>query len=137
MEKKIVLDTYALICYLQDEPGADEVEALFEKAQGNEVGLLLNVVNLTEVRYIIERRLGESAANEFIATLPTLPVTIVDVGQPLALLAGQLKAKTSISLGDCFCAATAIRFQAAVMTGDPEFRKLKDQVDIIWLPSKS
>ncbi|MDQ7053124.1 MAG: type II toxin-antitoxin system VapC family toxin [candidate division KSB1 bacterium] len=137
MNKKIVLDTHALICYLKDEPGADEVENAFEKAQNKEIVLLLNVVNLAEVRYIIERRFGESAAQEFVTTLSSLPVEIVNVEKSLALLAAQIKAKTPISLGDCFCAATAMQFEASLMTGDLEFKKLEDQIDIYWLPLKS
>ncbi|RMD96067.1 MAG: type II toxin-antitoxin system VapC family toxin [Calditrichaeota bacterium] len=136
MNTNIVLDSFALICYFQDEPGADKVEKIIEKAQNKEIKLYLNVVNLAEVRYIAKRRHGELAAKEAITTIPTLPIDIVPVDEPLALIAGEIKANTSISLGDCFCAATALKFNASVLTGDPEFQQLEDQIKIIWLPQK-
>jgi len=91
---------------------------------------------LAEVRYIAERRHGELAAKEAITSISTLPIEIVSVDGALALLAGEIKANTSISLGDCFCAATALKLNASVLTGDPEFQQLEDQIKIIWLPQK-
>lgn len=34
---------------------------------------------------------------------------------------------------DCFAVATAIRERAAIVTGDPEFKKVEKLVEIEWL----
>ena len=47
--------------------------------------------------------------------------------------AARLKASNSLSLVDCFAAATAIRERAPLVTGDPEFKKLGEAVEIDWV----
>lgn len=42
-------------------------------------------------------------------------------------------AEHPIALGDCFAAATAQREKATLLTGDPEFKKLGDLVQVEWL----
>lgn len=34
---------------------------------------------------------------------------------------------------DAFCVATARRHAAAILTGDPEFESVQDEVPIVWL----
>ena len=47
--------------------------------------------------------------------------------------AAEIKARFSISYADCFAAATALRFEASILTGDPKFKKLGDLVKVVWL----
>jgi len=47
--------------------------------------------------------------------------------------AARLKATYPLSFADCFAAATAIRERAALVTGDPEFKKLGKAVTIDWV----
>jgi hypothetical protein len=51
-----VLDSYALITFFEDEPGAEIVEALILKAEEGNVELAISVVNLGEVWYSIARK---------------------------------------------------------------------------------
>ena len=44
-----VLDSYALMAFFEDEPGADTVRSLLLKAEEGGVQLVMNVVNLGEV----------------------------------------------------------------------------------------
>ena len=48
-----VLDSYAVIAFLEDEPGADVVRNLILKAEDGKVKLAMSVVNLGEVWYAI------------------------------------------------------------------------------------
>ena len=138
MKKALVLDAYAMMCYLQKEPGALDVHKYLKQAQKEETTLFLNVVNLVEILYTVERRYDEAMANQLMTTLPALPITLVNVDQSLAQMAAKIKAtKAPIALGDSFCIATAIKYEASILTGDPEFKKVEDQVEIIWLPPKS
>jgi ribonuclease VapC len=52
----------------------------------------------------------------------------------LALAAAYLKGLHPISYADCFAAALAQQLDAAVVTGDPDFRQLEGRVAIEWLP---
>jgi ribonuclease VapC len=40
------------------------------------------------------------------------------------------KAEYTISFADCFAAATALKYHATILTGDPEFRKLGRMVSV-------
>ncbi len=44
-----------------------------------------------------------------------------------------LKSTHSISYADCFVVATAAREDAAIITGDPEFKKVQKAVAIDWM----
>ncbi len=59
---RFVLDSFALLAHLQDEPGAERVKAILAHAEKKEVELFLSSVNYGEVVYIIQRHNGLTAA---------------------------------------------------------------------------
>jgi PIN domain nuclease of toxin-antitoxin system len=108
------LDSWAVIAWMNgQEPSAAIVESVISERP------FLSVVNATEVYYITRRRHGELEAQRIINTLRVL-TRFVPVDEPLAILAGVIKSMHPMSLGDSYCAATAIQKQAQVLTGDPE-----------------
>jgi len=131
VKEKRVLDAYAIIAYLKEEPGHSIVKNLL--ASG-EIELFVNSVNLGEVFYIFARSHGMRAADYFLSViLPSLPVTVLDNSLDDVIQAARLKAIHALSFADCFAAATAIREQAPLVTGDPEFKKLGKAVAIDWI----
>ena len=48
----IILDTSALLAYIEDEDGADYAEDLLIKAEHNEITIYIAFVSLTEVMYV-------------------------------------------------------------------------------------
>lgn len=95
----------------------------------------MSVVNLGEVLYIVERRRGVPAVRDTLGRVQRLPVEFVDADRGLAQAAAHLKAQLSIAYADCFAAALAQIRRAALVTGDPEFRKLGPDygVSVHWL----
>lgn len=131
MKRKRVLDAYALLAYLKEESGHATVKELMA-SEG--VDLLINSINLGEVFYIIARTRGIREADYFLTViLPSLPVTVLGNSLEEVIEAARLKASHALSFADCFAAATAIRERAALVTGDPEFKKLAKVVDIDWV----
>jgi ribonuclease VapC len=130
-----VLDSYALLAYLEAEPGSDRVRKLLEAAKGGKCHLYMCVVNLGEVMYIVERERGLPKAQETLARIDELPITIIDVDRVLTLAAAHLKKDCPIAYADCFAAALSQLKNATLITGDPEFRKIKADCDvqIEWL----
>ncbi len=49
------------------------------------------------------------------------------------LEASRIKATYSISYADCFVVATALKENAPIVTGDPEFKKVQEIVTIEWI----
>jgi len=131
--KTVLLDSYAVLVYLQDEPGVARVRELLEGARQGEWRLVVQKINLGEVFYQVWRRAGAAKAEEFLLTFRELPVEILDPADDLIWAACRIKAEYPIALGDCFAAATARRERAILLTGDPEFEKLGDLVQVEWL----
>ena len=135
MAARYVLDSFALMALFQEEPGAAKVQELLEGAREDEHELHMSVVNLGEVVYTVENRRGLEASQEALAAADQLPIEIVDADRPLALSAARLKAASGIGYADCFAAALAQRLNAAVVTGDPDFRQIEHLVPVEWLRS--
>jgi predicted nucleic acid-binding protein len=62
-----------------------------------------------------------------------LPINLVLPDKELIWKASEIKAEYPISFADCFAAATALRYDAKILTGDPEFKKLGALVAIDWI----
>jgi len=128
------LDSFALLAYLQTEPGGPRVKAVLAQAEKKQAEVYLSIINYGEAVYITEREQGLPAAHKLIAAVDQLPVTIVEADRRLAFAAAHLKAHYPISYADTFVVALAQQKQAVLLTGDPEFRKVEHLVTIEWLP---
>jgi predicted nucleic acid-binding protein len=128
-----VLDAYALMAFFEDEPGADLVRGLLQKAEASDLKLLMSVVNLGEVWYSIARATSPETADRYIDEIRAMNIDIVDADWPLTRQAAAFKVKGNIAYGDCFAAALARLHQAGLVTGDAEFLALEGEVKLEWL----
>jgi len=128
-----VLDSYALMAFFEDEPGADTVRSLILKAEEGHVNLLMTVVNLGEVWYSIARTNSPETADQYIEEIKGMSIEIVDADWALTRQAASLKVKGNISYADCFAAALAKSRKAELVTGDKEFKSLDHEIRISWI----
>ena len=128
-----VLDSYALIAFFEDEPGAEIVEALILKAEENTMELSLSVVNLGEVWYSIARKTSPSIADEYLQDIRGMAIEVVEADWELTKLAAEFKLKGKISYADCFAAALAKLKKTDLVTGDREFKVLDGEIRISWI----
>jgi len=128
-----VLDSFALLAYLNAEPGEERVVDILKQAQTGKCRALLCTINLGEVLYTVERRRGLPQAQRTQALLESLPIKEIEAECSLVLDAAHIKAHHPISHADAFAAALAVRESAVVLTGDPEFEAVKDLVEVEWL----
>ena len=133
-----VLDSYALLAYLEAEPGSDRIRELLDAAKDRKCHLYMCVVNMGEVMYIVERERGLPKAQETLARIDELPIVIIDVDRALTLAAAHLKMECPIAYADCFATALSQVKNAALVTGDLEFHKIKADcnVRIEWLANQ-
>ena len=129
-----VLDSYAVLALLMDAPGAGEVRDLLREAPSEPPRLAMSVVNLGEVFYRLVRARSATAAERFLAEFEALPITLFEVDWALARHAAEIKAGHPIAFADCIAAALAIRLDAPLVTGDPEFRRVEHLLEVHWLP---
>jgi ribonuclease VapC len=128
-----VLDAYALMVYLEKEPGHEKVGRCFISAVEKNEPLLMTTVNYGEVYYILLRECGRPKAQEIESIIQTLPIKLVNVDLDLAREAAHFKALKNISYADCFAAALAKLRRAALLTGDKEFKALEKDIHISWI----
>jgi predicted nucleic acid-binding protein len=128
-----VLDSFALIAYFRDEPGAEMVEDLLVSASKKDNPLHMTDVNYAEVKYSIVKKDGADAWSEAAKILPGLPIDFHSTTRELADIAADFKARFKMSLADAFAAALAKERKTELVTGDPEFKPLDREMKIHWL----
>lgn len=127
---KYVLDASAILSYIYDEPGADQVEAILTKEESK---FYLNAATLGEIFYIVMQEEGKEAALEALANLRNIQIKIVPLDEDLALTTAQIKGFSGIPYVDGMAAATASQFRAVLVTGDSDFERLENHVKIKWI----
>ncbi len=128
-----VLDSFALIPYLEKGKGARKVKEILSQAEKGRNRVLLCIVNLGEVYYITYRRYGPDKGEQVLSAIEQLPVEVVDADRRITLSAARIKATYPIAYADAFALALANDRDAHLVTGDPEFKKLKAKVPILWI----
>lgn len=130
--KAFVLDSWAIMAYLEDEPAAIAVADMIAYAPLRGTALLMTVVNAGEVWYTMARRRSARDADQVIRWLREIGIDLVNADMELTRIAARYKAKGGISYADCFAAALAKQDGGTLVTGDREFEQLQDQVSIHW-----
>lgn len=131
--KAIVLDSWAILSYLEDEPAARKIGETLVDSLSNGIPLLISVINAGEIWYTIARRRSEKDADATIVWLREIGVRFIDADWQLTKTAAAFKVKGNISYADCHAAAVAKHNNAILFTGDLEFAQLNDAIDIEWL----
>lgn len=117
----VVLDSWALLAFLNDEPSAERIE---QEWLAN--GVAVSAINLGEVLYIRIRQHGDVPATADIEMIRE-QATVVDPDWQLTVAAAKIKAKGGLAYADAFCVATAEHLAIPVWTGDPEIIDLAGQ----------
>ncbi len=128
-----VFDSHALLKLFQKEPGYEKVVRVLEEARKRKRTKNINAINLGEIIYATKREFGDQKKIEVLANIDRLNFTVLPVPNSLIFKAAEYKAQYSISCADCFVLASALEHKAAIVTGDPEFKKVEHLVDIIWV----
>jgi len=124
----VCLDSFALLAWLQDEPGADITEGfLRQAASGPGFQCFVSAINVGEVYYRLYRTRGAEEADTFWeeAWQGLVPLTIVtptphQIHQAARAFAAQLAQEKHLPL----------------VSGDPELQALETagELTLIWLP---
>jgi ribonuclease VapC len=133
-----VLDSFALLAYLEGEAGMARVRSVLGGAEARRHAVYLSLINLGEVLYITERERGLVEARRTLGTIDQLPLEIVGVARATVLAAAHIKAHFPISYADAFAVVAARDHGGVVMTGDREFEPLAAAgvVGVAWLPRR-
>ncbi|MCL4506102.1 MAG: PIN domain-containing protein [Chloroflexi bacterium] len=127
-----LLDTSALMTFIEDEEGAERVERILVREQ-----VFVPSIALLEVCYITQQEHGQSEAEQRYALLKRTRATILwEIDEPTLLIAARFKAGFRVSLADAIIAAFAVRHHAILVHKDPEYEALAEMLILEALPYK-
>ena len=132
-KRSFILDSHALLEFFQKEKGYEKVVHLLEEIKRSGANKYVNAINLGEIIYSTKREFGDQKKLEVLANIERLDFDILPIPNNLIFEAAEYKAQYNISYADCFALASAIEHKAALVTGDPEFKKVQHLVEIVWV----
>jgi len=128
-----LLDTSAILAFIEDEAGADRVEVALRLPT-----TLVPWPVLLETHSISLQEEGQAEADRRIALIKQLEIEILwGMDESTLLTASRLKAAHHVSLADAVIAAFAIRRRAVLMHKDPELDALSGLLQMEALPYKA
>ena len=121
----LTFDSEAVLAFFLGEAGGDEVIDILEKIENGEAQGYINIINLTEVQYILSR-ISPKIAEEKQRILRIYGLKVVPIeDNGIWREAAQIKCNHSMSLADAFAVATAKNLKTKLVVGtDKEFKNL-------------
>lgn len=126
----MVFDTSILILYLKKEDKYLYVKKLLTEAKRAKTSFYVSDITYMEVLYYLIRNAGEEKANKILANFTKLPLSFEPISRSILTQGAHFKAKGKISLADSIIAATAKEKNVPLLTKDPEFLLLKDEIRV-------
>ena len=132
-----VLDSSALIRYIDNEPGAARIEKILRDCADRQAGLSISAIQWGEVAGNLRKRFGAPEENTVIANLLPSEAEIVAASSERANRAAELRVDCGISYADAFAVELALGSPEHVLvTADYGFKSVEDLIRIEFLPSK-
>lgn len=124
--ESFVLDSFALVAFFRNEKGAGQIEKLLIEALNKKVKLFICSFNAGEIYYSIWRKDGKTMAETCLQKMLQFEITIIEPDLQLTFEAATIKATHKLSYADAHAAALSLHLNAPLVTGDKEFKNLKD-----------
>lgn len=132
-----VLDSSALLRYIDNEVGAERVEQLLGACVAGRAQVSISAVQWGEIAGNLRKRLGASQQSRILSSLLPSESEIVPAGIERAVRAAELKVDRKISYADAFALELAMSFADHVLvTADYGFKDVDDLARIEFLPVK-
>ncbi len=131
-KKLLVFDTHALLTFYYNQSGYKIVQNHLKQAESNSLKIFFNEISLGELYYRVWKNQGQQDAQALLAQTYQLPLVYVPVDRQFILHAAAWKGRYAISYTDAFVVETAIQNKCPILTGDPEFKHVKE-VEIVKL----
>lgn len=132
-----VLDSSAVLRYIDREAGADRVITIFKACVRRQAEARVSAVQWGEIAGILRRKVGASNQNRILDSLIPLELEIVPASGERAVRAAELRVDRNISYADAFALEMAMESTDHILvTADYGFKTVADQARIEFLPAK-
>ena len=121
-----VLDTSAVIAYLAQEPGGEQLKTIRRTAA-------LPFIVITELYYVIWRKHEQTFADRVIQDVLSWRLPLLTADERLSLSAGYIKSRFQLGLADSYIAACALAYEATLVTKDADFHVLEPDLKCLFL----
>lgn|ERR1700738_1798678 len=132
-----VLDASALIRYLDNEPGAERVDAIIGECLAARARGFVSAIQWGEVAGNVRKRFGAPLELKAMNRLLATEIEIVPATGDQAVHAAELRVDRKISYADAFALDLAMQSAERVLvTADYGFKVVEDLARIEFLPAK-
>lgn len=132
-----VLDASALIRFVDDEAGADRVEAILSACAALQAAICISAVQWGEVAANYRKRFGQAKETYIMSTILPSEATIVPATAERTVRAAGFRVDRKISYADGFALDLATDSPEHVLvTADYDFKTVEDLARIEFLPAK-
>jgi ribonuclease VapC len=131
-----VLDSSALIRYIDDEAGASRVLEILKECVSGLAAVRISAVQWGEVAGNVRKRAGAIEESRILMRLPS-EIEVVTATAERAVRAADLRTDRKISYADAFALELALDSPEPILvTADYGFKSVADLVRIEFLPAK-
>lgn len=132
-----ILDASAILRFLDNEAGADRVEAVMDDCMDGKCHVAISAVNWGEVATTLFKRQGPQNFEITLHELKSLGIEIVDATEERSVKSGLIKGQKKIPYADAFgIELTASIPNSVLITGDFDAKPAAREVKIEFLPKK-
>jgi predicted nucleic acid-binding protein len=132
-----VLDSSALIRYVDNEAGADRVEEILALCASRQAGLRIPAVQWGEVAGNLRHRFGATKEETILSGVIPSEAEVVPATGDRAKRAGEIRVDHGISYADSFAVELALDSSEHVLvTADYGFKPVEDLIKIEFLHAK-
>jgi predicted nucleic acid-binding protein len=132
-----VLDSSALIRFLDKEAGGDRVKAILKACVTGHAGLLISAMQWGEVAGNLRKRFGAQEEERILSSLLPSEAEIVPVSGERAVHAAELRVDHKMPYADAFALDLAMASPDRVfVTADYGFKSVDNLAQIEFLPAK-
>src|SRR5580658_3133528 len=125
--KAYILDSSALLRYIDDEPGAERVEEIFGACVAGNAELCISAMQWGEVAGNLRKRLGKVQQERILSSILPSESEIIPLTGERAVLAAGIKMDRNLSNADSIALELAISFKDHVLvTADYGFKAVED-----------
>ena len=132
-----VLDSSAVLRFIDKEAGADRVREIFRAFADGQADVRISAVQWGEIAGNLRKRLGAPAQKRILESLSQLQPGVVSVSAERAVRAAELRVDRKLAYADAVALDLAMDSADQVLvTADYDFKAVDDLARIEFLPLK-
>jgi predicted nucleic acid-binding protein len=132
-----VLDSSAVLRFIDHEAGAERVKAIFRSCAGGQAKACISAVQWGEVAGKLRKRLGASRQKRVLESLTQVDSRIIPATAERAVHAAELRVDHKLPYADAFALDLAMdSADHLLVTADYDFKAVADLARIEFLPAK-